>query len=169
MERNTQTPKHRVGGLPPRYSTCLLDQALDPNPSTNKKQNFQRTTTKRKPHKTSLLMTPLKEHLTMSMWGNISHKVARNVPRSSKFKSSLWMKEKERKTQPRLSVGGGRWYVWAYEPGLQQTPSTPWEGLKKRYTVSVAVRGVSVLPSSLGGESALWTLPSVLQNQSKKH
>lgn len=108
MERNTQTPKHRVGGLPPRYSTCLLDQALDPNPSTNKKQNFQRTTTKRKPHKTSLLMTPLKEHLTMYMWGNISHKVARSVPRSSsKFKSSLWMKEKERKPQPRLSVEGG--------------------------------------------------------------
>lgn len=108
MERNTQTPKHRVGGLPPRYSTCLLDQALDPNPSTNKKQNFQRTTTKRKPHKTSLLMTPLKEHLTMYMWGNTSHTVARSVPRSSsKFKSSLWMKEKERKPQPRLSVWGG--------------------------------------------------------------
>lgn len=108
MERNTQTPKHRVGGLPPRYSTYLLDQALDPNPSTNKKQNFQRTTTKRKPHKTSLLMTPLKEHLTMYMWGNTSHTVARSVPRSSsKFKSSLWMKEKERKPQPRLSVWGG--------------------------------------------------------------
>lgn len=48
------------------------------------------------------------------------------------------MKEKERNhPQPRLSVRGGE----LMSPVFDKRGSTPWEGLKRRYTVSVVVRG----------------------------